>query len=97
MAPPDHPGNSRESPGTAFEFDLDRNDRTAVSRLLNGLLKCNTFESGRKVFQTCSKCHPLPASPEHIVNSLGLALEVDHTSPFLVLDFAKVNGLMDLI
>ncbi|GFV67962.1 uncharacterized protein TNCV_1872441 [Trichonephila clavipes] len=56
-----------------------------------------TFESGCKVFQTCSKCHLLPASPEHILDCLGLALEDVHASPLLMLDFARVNGLMDLI
>ncbi|GFU56173.1 hypothetical protein TNCV_712321 [Trichonephila clavipes] len=32
IAPPDHPGISRKSPGDALEFDRDRNDQTAVSR-----------------------------------------------------------------
>ncbi|GFT20723.1 uncharacterized protein TNCV_3847691 [Trichonephila clavipes] len=91
------PGWSRISPRGALEFDGDRNDQMAVSRLLNGHLKCMAFESGRKVFHTCSKCHLLPASPEHILDCLGLALEDVHASPFLVLDFARVNGLMDLI
>ncbi|GFV69906.1 transposable element Tc3 transposase [Trichonephila clavipes] len=30
-----------------------------------------TFESCRKVFQTCPKCHLLPASPEHVLDCLG--------------------------
>ncbi|GFX68285.1 RNase H domain-containing protein [Trichonephila clavipes] len=97
IAPPDHPGISRKSPGGVLEFDGDRNDKTAVSRLLSGHLKCMTFESGRKVFQTCPKCHLLPASPEHTLDCLGFALEDVHVSPLLVLDFARVNGLMDLI
>ncbi|GFT59317.1 RNase H domain-containing protein [Trichonephila clavipes] len=97
MAPSDHPGISRKSPGGALEFDGDRNDQTAVSILLSGHLKCMTFESGRKVFQTCPKCHLLPASPEHIPECLGLALEDVHASPLLLLDFARVHGLMNLI
>ncbi|GFY39914.1 hypothetical protein TNIN_69571 [Trichonephila inaurata madagascariensis] len=71
MAPPDHPGISRKSPGGALEFDGDRNDQTAVSRLLSRHLKCMAFESGRKVFQTCSKCYLLSASPEHILDFWG--------------------------
>ncbi|GFS51191.1 hypothetical protein TNCV_3532801 [Trichonephila clavipes] len=39
------------------------------------------------VFQTCPKCHLLPASPEHILDCLGLALEDVHATPLLVLDF----------
>ncbi|GFY39925.1 uncharacterized protein TNIN_207781 [Trichonephila inaurata madagascariensis] len=95
--PPDHPVISKKSPGGALEFDGDRNDQTAVSRLLSGHLKCMTFESVRKVFQTCSKCHLLPASPEHFLDCLGLALEDVRASPLLVLDFARVNDLMSLI
>ncbi|GFT88554.1 hypothetical protein TNCV_5000371 [Trichonephila clavipes] len=67
MANPDHLGISRKSPGGALEFDGDRNDQTAVSRLLSGHLKCMTFESGRKVFKIGPKCHLLPASPERIL------------------------------
>ncbi|GFU91190.1 uncharacterized protein TNCV_4925201 [Trichonephila clavipes] len=87
----------RKSPPNALEFDGTRNDQTAVSRLPSAHLKSMTFESGRKVFQTCSECHLLPASPEHILDCLGLALEDVHASPLLVLDFARVNGLKDLI
>ncbi|GFS59119.1 RNase H domain-containing protein [Trichonephila inaurata madagascariensis] len=98
MAPLDHPGISRKSPGGrgALEFDGDRNDQTAVSRLLSEHLKC-MIESGRKVLQTCPKCHLLPVSLEHIPDCLGFALEDVHASPLLVLDFARVNGLVDLI
>ncbi|GFX80989.1 RNase H domain-containing protein [Trichonephila clavipes] len=92
IAPPDHPGISRKSPEGALEFDGNRNEQMAVSRLLSGHLKSMTFESGCKVFQTCSKCHLLPASPEHILNYLELALEDVHASPLLVLDCSRVNG-----
>ncbi|GFS50770.1 hypothetical protein TNCV_4847081 [Trichonephila clavipes] len=71
MAPDDHPGISRKRPRGALEFDGDRNDQTAVSRLLRGHLKCMIFESG--------------------------PLEDVHASPLLVQDFARVNGIMDLI
>ncbi|GFU92268.1 uncharacterized protein TNCV_1338491 [Trichonephila clavipes] len=93
IALPDHPGISRKCPGSALEFDGNRKDQQAVSRLLSGNLKGMTFESGRKVTLTCSKCHLLPASPEHILDCLRLALEDVHSSPLLVQDF----GLMDLI
>ncbi|GFY51315.1 uncharacterized protein TNIN_139031 [Trichonephila inaurata madagascariensis] len=97
MAPTDNPGINRKSPRGALEFDGDTNDQTAVSRLLSGHLKCMTFESGRKALQTCPKCHLLPAFPEYILDCLGLALEDVHASPLLVLDFARVNSLTDLI
>ncbi|GFT69681.1 uncharacterized protein TNCV_1298841 [Trichonephila clavipes] len=97
VAAPDHPGNNRKIPGGALEFDVNRNEQTAVSRLFSGHLKGMTFESGRNVFQICFKCHLFPASPEHILDCLRLALEYVHASPLLALDFARVNGLMDLI
>ncbi|GFV02580.1 hypothetical protein TNCV_5017481 [Trichonephila clavipes] len=40
-----------------MEFDGDRNDQKTVSRLLSGHFNCMTFESGRKVFQTCSSAY----------------------------------------
>ncbi|GFX51813.1 transposable element Tcb2 transposase [Trichonephila clavipes] len=49
MASPDPPRPSRKSLGGALEFDGNRKDQTAVSRLLSGCLKGMTFESGRKV------------------------------------------------
>ncbi|GFW13094.1 uncharacterized protein TNCV_3330261 [Trichonephila clavipes] len=97
MAPPDHPGISRKCPGGALEFDGDRNDQTAVCKLLSGQLKSMTFESGRKVFQTCPKCYLQPTYPVHVLDCLGLALEDVLASPLLVMDFSKVNALMDLI
>ncbi|GFY69809.1 uncharacterized protein TNIN_255211 [Trichonephila inaurata madagascariensis] len=84
IATPDHPGISRKGPGGALEFDGNRKDQMAVSRFLSGHLKGMTFESGCKVFQTCSKCHLLPASSEHILYCLGLALEDVHESPTLL-------------
>ncbi|GFW99961.1 uncharacterized protein TNCV_3079581 [Trichonephila clavipes] len=90
-------GDCRKSPGGALDFDENRNDQTALSRLLTGHLKGMTFESGRKVFQAFSKCHLLPASTEYSLDCLGLALEDVYASPLLVLDLARVNGLMDPI
>ncbi|GFU97811.1 uncharacterized protein TNCV_2532831 [Trichonephila clavipes] len=58
---------------------------------------CDAAVSGRKIFQTCSNSHLLPASSEYILDCLGLALEDIHASPLLVLDFSRVNGPMDLI
>ncbi|GFW53984.1 uncharacterized protein TNCV_1307891 [Trichonephila clavipes] len=97
MVPADHPRISRKSHGGVLEFGRNRNDQTAASRLLSGHLKDMTFESGHKVFQTCPRCPLLPASPEHILDCLRLALEDVHVSLLLVLDFARVNGLKDLI
>ncbi|GFW40993.1 hypothetical protein TNCV_414021 [Trichonephila clavipes] len=95
--PPDLTGISSKSPEGTLEFDGGRNDQTAVSRWLSEHLKCMTFESNRKVFQTCPKRYLLPAFPEHMLDCLGFSLKDVYASPLLVLDFATVNGLMDLI
>ncbi|GFV42321.1 hypothetical protein TNCV_3165521 [Trichonephila clavipes] len=74
--PTDHPGISRKSPEAALECEGDRNDQTVVFRLFSGHLKCMTLEYGRKVFQTCPKCHLLPASPEHILDLWKMSMRV---------------------
>ncbi|GFX88359.1 hypothetical protein TNCV_1705791 [Trichonephila clavipes] len=73
MAAPDHSGISRKSSWGASDFEGNRNDQTDVSRLNRGHLKSMTFEFGRKVFQTCSKCHLLLASSELIIDCLGVS------------------------
>ncbi|XP_054719197.1 uncharacterized protein LOC129228541 [Uloborus diversus] len=97
LAPPAHSWYSRPKPGGALRFKADRQDQTAISRLFSGHLKCMSFESGRKVFPTCPKCHLLPASPQHLLDCLGLTLEDVRDNPLLVLDFARVHGIMDLM
>ncbi|GFV02680.1 hypothetical protein TNCV_2743531 [Trichonephila clavipes] len=44
-----YPGISRKSPGGSLEFYGNRNDQTAVFRLLSGHLEGMAFESGRMV------------------------------------------------
>ncbi|GFW31915.1 hypothetical protein TNCV_5040841 [Trichonephila clavipes] len=48
-------------------------------------------------FPDLSQVPPIVGSPEHILDCLRFTLEDVHASPPLVLDFASVNGLMDLI
>ena len=97
LTPPTHPWFSRKTPGGALEFEGNRHDQTAVSRLISGHLKNMTFESGRKVFSLCTKCHLKPASPDHILKCLGFTLGDFCADPVLLLDFARVHGIMDLI
>ncbi|GFW56805.1 hypothetical protein TNCV_160351 [Trichonephila clavipes] len=91
------PTYSRSQIGRALWVLWNLTETERIKRLCPDCSVGMTFESGRKVFQTCSKCHLLPTYPEHILDCLGLTLEDVHASPLLVLDFARVNGLMDLI
>ncbi|GFT63736.1 RNase H domain-containing protein [Trichonephila clavipes] len=52
---------------------------------------------GRKTFKFCSKCKVQQASAEHILDCLGLSREDLYDSPPLVIDFLRVNNLMDLV
>lgn len=97
LSPPAHPWYSRIKPGGSLDLEADRQNQTAVSRLISGHLKCMTFESGTKVYPLCNKCNLQPASPKHILDCLGLTLEDVCASPLMVLDFARLHGLMDMI
>ncbi|GFY40285.1 hypothetical protein TNIN_255371 [Trichonephila inaurata madagascariensis] len=46
IAPPDNSRISRKSPSGALEFDGNRNDQTAVSRLLRGPLNISSIAWG---------------------------------------------------
>ncbi|GFY01375.1 uncharacterized protein TNCV_4516391 [Trichonephila clavipes] len=55
------------------------------------------LKDGNKVFPTCVRCSACQASPEHILDCLGLSKEDFYEDPQMVLDFLRVNEVMDLI
>ncbi|GFU68625.1 hypothetical protein TNCV_4741471 [Trichonephila clavipes] len=70
-------------------FKDDNEDiQAAISRLKSGHIKSLSFCGGWKTFALCTKTQQ--ASPDHI---LGLSSEDLFSSPLLVLDFLRVNGL----
>ncbi|GFU83757.1 transposable element Tcb2 transposase [Trichonephila clavipes] len=80
-----------------LQSKINRASKTAISRLASGHTKSLSFFEGRKTFKFCSKCKVQQASAEHILDCLGLSREDLYDSPLLVIDFLRVNNLMDLV
>ncbi|GFY16475.1 putative RNA-directed DNA polymerase from transposon BS [Trichonephila clavipes] len=95
--PPSHHWYAAREPGSFLDLNCDRASKTAISRLASGHTKCLSFFEGRKTFKFCSKCKVQQASAEHILDCLGLSREDLYDSPLLVIDFLRVNNLMDLV
>ncbi|XP_071034143.1 uncharacterized protein [Parasteatoda tepidariorum] len=97
LLPPIHYWYKAKRPGLSLSLPGDRQTNTCLSRLASGHLKCLTFSANQKVFPLCPKCQQNQASPEHILNCLGLDWNDIHSSPILVSDFLNVNGFIDLV
>jgi len=97
MVPPEHPWSQSKIPGGSMAQGIDRRDQTSLTRFLSGHLLSMTFVGGIKHFDICTKCTSAEASPHHILSCLGLTRQDLVQAPLLVLDFFRVNGLMDLI
>ncbi|GFX36946.1 uncharacterized protein TNCV_1174481 [Trichonephila clavipes] len=95
--PPSHHWYAAREPGSFLDLNCDRASKTAISRLASGHSKSLSFFEGRKTFKFCSKCKVQQASVEHILDCLGLSREDLYDSPLLVIDFLRVNNLMDLV
>ncbi|GFW61856.1 RNase H domain-containing protein [Trichonephila clavipes] len=95
--PSNHHWYESKHPGSSFLLKCDRASQTAISRLKSGHIKSLFFCGGRKTFVLCTKCKTQQASPDHILGCLGLSREDVFSSPLLVLDFLRVNGLLGLV
>lgn len=95
--PPTHHWYMGRKPGIALALDCDRSSSTALTRLASGHIKCLSFFEGSKRYDSCSKCGVHEASPRHILDCLGLSREDIYATPLLVLDFLRVNGILDLV
>ncbi|GFY27229.1 probable RNA-directed DNA polymerase from transposon BS [Trichonephila clavipes] len=95
--PPSHHWYAAQGTGLFSDLNCDRASKTAISRLASGHTKSLSFFEGRKTFKFCSKCKVQQASAEHILGCLGLSREDLYDSPLLVIDFLRVNNLMDLV
>ncbi|GFT57166.1 RNase H domain-containing protein [Trichonephila clavipes] len=93
--PPNHHWYESKHPGFSFLLKCDRTSQTAISRLKSGhkesflLWRQEDFCSLRQVQVSAS----LPSS--HL-GLLGISEGGPFSSPLLVLDFLRVNGLMGL-
>lgn len=95
--PPFHHWYLGNRPVPALILACDRGSATALFRLSSGHLNCLSFCGNQKVFDICTKCHGQQASAEHILDCMGLFRDDIFSNPFLVLDFLRVNDLMDLV
>ncbi|GFU42447.1 uncharacterized protein TNCV_4555781 [Trichonephila clavipes] len=84
-------------PGSSFLLKCGRASQTAITRWKSDHMKSLSFCGGRKTFALCTKCKTQQASPDHILDSLGLPREDLFYSPLLVLNFLRVNGLLGLV
>ncbi|GFU51947.1 RNase H domain-containing protein [Trichonephila clavipes] len=97
MIPPLHPWYQSKYPGSSLVRGNSRGNQTAITRFLSGHLMSLTFVDDIKHFEICPKCSSAQATPGHILSCLELTRQDLVQDPHLVLDFFRINGLMDLI
>ncbi|GFX89067.1 RNase H domain-containing protein [Trichonephila clavipes] len=75
----------------------NRQEQTILTRFWSGHLQTLTFKDVKKVFPTCVRCSACQASPEHILDCLGLSKQDLYEDPLMILDILRVNEIMDLV
>ncbi|GFW63480.1 putative RNA-directed DNA polymerase from transposon BS [Trichonephila clavipes] len=95
--PPTHPWYNRQAPGGALSIKADRVVQTTISRLASGHIRGLPFNLGQKIYENCTKCNLVQATPDHLLFCAGLEREDIYSSPLLVYDFLRTLGLMDLV
>ncbi|GFY06127.1 replication factor C subunit 3 [Trichonephila clavipes] len=95
--PPTHPWYNRQAPGGALSIQADRVVQTTISRLASGHIRGLSFNIGQKIYENCTKCNLVQATPDHFLFCAGLEREDIYSSPLLVYDFLRTLGLMDLV
>ncbi|GFT51180.1 RNase H domain-containing protein [Trichonephila clavipes] len=95
--PPAHHRYEAKRPGGSLFLQCSRQEQTILTRFQSGHLRALTFKDKNKVFPTCVRCSACQASPEHILDCLGLSKQDLYEDPLMVLDFLRVNGIMDLV
>ncbi|GFV57815.1 uncharacterized protein TNCV_3071941 [Trichonephila clavipes] len=78
-------------------LQCSRQEQIILTRFWSGDLRTLTFRDGNKVFPTCVRCSACQASPEHILDCQGLSKQDLYEDPLMVLDFLRVNEIMDLV
>ncbi|GFS99283.1 RNase H domain-containing protein [Trichonephila clavipes] len=95
--PPTHPWYNRQAPGGALSIKADRVVQTTISRLASGHIRGLSFNLGQEIYENCTKCNLVQATPDHLLFCAGLEREDIYSSPLLVYDFLRTLGLMDLV
>ncbi|GFU86681.1 RNase H domain-containing protein [Trichonephila clavipes] len=95
--PPAHHWYEAKLPGGSLSLQCNMQEQTILTRFRSGHLRTLTFKDENKVFLTCVRCSPCHASPEHILDCLGLSKQDIYEDPLMVLDFLRVNEIMDFV
>ncbi|GFU97401.1 RNase H domain-containing protein [Trichonephila clavipes] len=96
LKPPFHKWYKGKIPGLSLSLPCDRQFNTCLSRLASGHFKSLSFSEGNKRYPICPKCQLEQASPQHVLDCLGLDWEDILHNPLLVSDFIRVNGFIYL-
>ncbi|GFV94078.1 uncharacterized protein TNCV_2957401 [Trichonephila clavipes] len=92
VLPPEHHWYQCSRPGGSEAHGFKRQDQTLLARFRNGHLKTMKFSEGFKSFDICTNCSSVPASPDHILECLGLTKKDLADDPLLVLDFFECTN-----
>ncbi|GFV69437.1 RNase H domain-containing protein [Trichonephila clavipes] len=95
--PPAHHWYDTKRPGGSLFLQCSRKEQNILTRFWCGHLRTLTFRDCNKVFPTCVRCSVYQASPEQILDCLGFSKQDLYEDPLILLDFLRVNGIMDLI
>ncbi|GFY31213.1 RNase H domain-containing protein [Trichonephila clavipes] len=95
--PPAHHWNETKWRGGSLFLQCSRKEQTILTRFRSGHLRTLTFTDGNKMCPTCVRCSACQASPEHILDCLELLKQDLYEDPLIVLDFLRVNRIMDMI
>ncbi|GFW29179.1 uncharacterized protein TNCV_4132551 [Trichonephila clavipes] len=82
-------------PSLTIASKCDKGSQTTLSRLASGHIKCISFLENENI-SISAKCQDHQASSELRVNCMALTSKDTYRDAFLVLDFLRVNGLMQL-
>ncbi|GFX98388.1 RNase H domain-containing protein [Trichonephila clavipes] len=93
--PPVHTWYEDKRPSCSLFLQCSRQEQTILIRFRSGHLQILTLRDGNKVFPTCVRCSACQASPGHILDCLGLPKQDLYENSLMVLNFLKVNEIMD--
>ncbi|GFW89134.1 hypothetical protein TNCV_2685681 [Trichonephila clavipes] len=71
-------------PTYALQLMADRVVQTTISRLASGHIRGLSFHLGQNIYENCTKCNLVQATPDHLLFCAGLDREDIYSSPLLV-------------
>ncbi|GFU86667.1 uncharacterized protein TNCV_2880871 [Trichonephila clavipes] len=87
------PWYNRQAPGGALSIKADRVVQTTISRLASGHIRGLSFNLGQKIYENCTKCNLVQATPDHLLFCAGLEREDIYSNPLLVARIINTSTL----